>query len=836
MQVIPCWLVVTAWAGVAHGQDLPLTQESSINQLTPLDPTRNLTQPVLESSRHIPLPEEYIWTASDRAVDDKLIYTFPKVTEQIEPHYFRERFEVTALPRQATLYIAGPRRVKVWIDGQLADEVESDVTSPLGMHVFITDVSRFLRLGQNTIAIEAVRGRGVTGFANSALVRQQTFGQVMVAKIVPLAAGVDGPAIMRSGKEWRSSTNAGSGWERPEFDDTAWKPVQSIGGIESSVELFQWNADAGLYNWPGYDGISGYLAHLPIPASGILAQYTGRGSFSNVTSLTGGGGEFIVRLPAEKLTDAEAPSVVLDFGRELTGRVEIVSDSDAPAIVTVQMGESESEALKAPFLGVNEMTIPPHGTGDGPKSAFRYVKIRYVGGGPELHFKSIRVDHIFYPVTYAGSFESSDPLLNRIWETGAYTAHLCMQDGVWDASKRDRGRWMGDTDVSGRVIEDVFGERPLMEDTLDRLIGPATVDQHVNGIPGYSSFWFTGVADYYRHTGSKQFLERERERMVQLLNFVDREFDERNIYANKSKVWLYVDWSPELNGDTSETRRATTLEFYRAYREAAWMLRELGDTANADKYDHRATELKAGAEKYLLDASTGTFGPRWQTNAAAVIGGTAGPERYAAIWEHVLSQVGKGSTKGLIISPYYNYYVIRAMAETGHRREALEWIRQYWGGMLREGATSFWEAYDPSWYKEDFHSSLQADNRSGYFVSLAHGWSAGPTAWLMEQVLGIQPTGAGFSTVDIRPDLVDLSWARGAEPTPTGLLKVNARRNAGGLMVSIDLPEGVVARVSVPAVSDVTVDGRTEQGVHAEEGTRMVVTLSHEGHYDVAGR
>jgi alpha-L-rhamnosidase len=470
MHVSFCWLVMALWGGIVYGQDLPLTQDLSINQLTPLDPTRSLTQPVLESSRHTPLPEEYIWTASERSSDDKVIYTFPKVTEQIDPHYFRERFEVQVLPKQATLYLAGPRRVRVWIDGQLAEEVESDVTSPLGMHVFITDVSRYLRQGQNTIAIEAVRGRGVTGFANSALVRQQTFGQVMVAKIVPLAAGRDGPALMRSGKDWRSSTAAANGWEKPEFDDTAWKPVQTIGGIESSVELFQWNADAGLYNWPGYDGISGYLAHLSIPASGILAQYTGRGSFSNIGSLTGGNGELGVRLPAEKLTDTEAPSIVLDFGRELTGRVEIVSDSDTPATVTVQMGESESEAMKVPFLGVNQMTIPPHGIGYGPKSAFRYAKIRYVGGGPELHFKSIHVDHIFYPVTYAGSFESSDPLLNRIWETGAYTAHLCMQDGVWDASKRDRGRWMGDTDVSGRVIEDVFGDRQLMEDTLDRLL------------------------------------------------------------------------------------------------------------------------------------------------------------------------------------------------------------------------------------------------------------------------------------------------------------------------------------------------------------------------------
>ena len=78
---------------------------------------------------------------------------------------------------------------------------------------------------------------------------------------------------------------------------------------------------------------------------------------------------------------------------------------------------------------------------------------------------------------------------------------------------------------------------------------------------------------------------------------------------------------------------------------------------------------------------------------------------------------------------------------------------------------------------EDFHSSLQSDNRSGYFVSLAHGWSSGPTAWMMEQVLGIQPAGAGFSTVDIRPDLVDLDWAKGGEPTPQGLLMVDVRKN-----------------------------------------------------------
>ncbi len=834
-------LAVVSFCLLAPAQDLPLTQAISISKVSPLDPTRNLTNPALQSTRHTPVPEEYIWTADDTARDAKIEYTFPARTEQIEPHYFRAHFNVPTVPKEATLYIAGPRSVKVWINSQLAEQVESDVTSPLGMHVFTTAAAKFLHAGKNTIAIEAVRGRGVTGFANSALLRQQTFGQVLVAKIVPQAEGLNGPALLLSNKDWRSSTTAAKGWEQADFADSAWKPVQSIGGIESSLELFQWNADAGLYNWPGYDGISGYLAHLPVPVSGILATYAGRGSISNLDTLTTGKGpDFTVKLPATKLTDAEAPSIVLDFARELTGRVELASDSDFPVTVTIQMGESESETMKVPFLGVNQLTIPPHGTAHGPKSAFRYAKIRFVGGGPELRFKSIGVDHIYYPVTYAGSFESSDPLLNRIWETGAYTAHLCMQDGVWDASKRDRGRWMGDTDVSGRVIEDVFGERPLMEDTLDRLMGPAPVDQHVNGIPGYSAFWFTGTADYYRHTGSKEFLQREHTRMLELLTFVDKEFDERNVYANKSNVWLYVDWSPDLNGDTPETRRATTLEFYRAYHEAAFMLRELGDTANADKYDKRAAQIKAGAENYLLDASTNTFGPRWETNAAAVIGGAAGPEHYEAIWSNVFSQVGnKAGTRGLIISPYYNYYVIRAMAEVGHRPEALAWIRQYWGGMLHEGATSFWEAYDPSWYHEDFHSSLQSDNRSGYFVSLAHGWSAGPTAWLMEQVLGIQPTGAGFSTVNIRPDLVDLEWAKGAEPTPKGLLKVDLRKAPAGTEITIDIPDGVTAHVSVPVsqpTAQIAVNGNATQATAAENGARKIVILSNPGHYSITTR
>jgi alpha-L-rhamnosidase len=44
------------------------------------------------------------------------------------------------------------------------------------------------------------------------------------------------------------------------------------------------------------------------------------------------------------------------------------------------------------------------------------------------------------------------------------------------------------------------------------------------------------------------------------------------------------------------------------------------------------------------------------------------------------------------ISPYFNISVLDAMTRLGHPRSALDWMRTYWGGMLAEGATSFWKS------------------------------------------------------------------------------------------------------------------------------------------------
>jgi hypothetical protein len=808
----------------------------------PLDPTAAIERHRLQSAVHKPLPEQYIWTQGDSAAVAKISYDWAKQDFKVDPHYFRYTFTVASAPAAATLYIAGPRSARVFLNGHLVDQVKSDIFAPIGMHVFATDVAGQLRRGSNTLALEVVRGRGIVSASNSAKTAQQTFGEVLVVKIVPAARGIEAPPLGMSGAEWKSVLNAPEGWEQPGFDDRAWPAVQSLGGIEDDIAFFQWSGDAGLYDWPGYDGISPFLARFSLAATAVTHVFEGRSSFANIPALTAlqpvsaKAQEFTVNLAGKNVEEQDAPSLMLDFGREVVGRVEFLSDSEAPAQVVIQYGESEGEAASnGQYLGVNPLYIPARGEARGPKTAFRYAKIRFVSGDAPVRFRAIRLDGIYYPVKYQGSFESSDPLLNRIWEVGAYTAHLCMQDDIWDAPKRDRGRWMGDLDVSGKVISKVFADRFLMESTLNNLIGPEPVNQHVNGIAGYSAFFITGEAEYYRHVGSREHLASIHQRLIQLQRFMDAELDERNLYVNKTKSWPFVDWSADLYGDTAEARRGTEFEFYKAYRDGAYLLRELGDTAAAEHFEERAAILKQAAAQSLTDAA-GTYGARWQPNAMAVLSGIAGPAQYAAIWDQVLSHVGHEQYSAYSITPYYNYYVTSAMAQMNHRADALAWIRKFWGGMLELGATSFWESYDATWPKKNFHVSLQADGTSGYFVSLAHGWSSGPTAWLMEEVLGIKPTARGFDKAVIRPDLLDLQWAKGTEPTPHGPIQVGLKKEGATTSMSLDLPNGISAEVLMPVAQrggQVFVNGQAKLSVEAEGGTRAKIAIASGAHYEI---
>jgi alpha-L-rhamnosidase len=771
----------------------------SVPQTAPLDPTRNLATPQLQP--HTPLPEQYIWTANDVTArrTDRSKYPWNRTDLRIASHFFRVRFNVKDLPHRATVYIAGPREAHVYLNGRLINDFYSNIDAPIGFRVFHADAAKSLHRGDNVLAIQVIRGRGVVAGVGSIETQQLAYGEILVAKLTPAAFGADVPALVFTDTTWKSSSTFAEHWSETTFNDAAWQPADSLGPIESNVNFFQWSADAGMYGWPGYMGMSSSLRTYSLPAVAVTHIFTGRSSFAHLETLTSNSSNVPFTVTIKQLedvqTDAAAPSLLLDFGREVSGRLLVESASPQDVVLSIAYGESEIEAMATGltagqqggnYLGTNLLEVPANGTARGPKSGFRYVRVRFLRGTPVTAFKSIRLEGIYYPVKYKGSFESSDPILNRIWETGAYTAHLCMQDGIWDAPKRDRGRWVGDMDVEGRVISTVFGDARLIEETLRALIPDK--GGHVNGIPGYSALWVTSLFNLYSHAGDKAFVTSQRDALLHILAAMDASLDSTGLFTNPTHQWLFVDWAPGLYGYTPEAIIGTNLQYVIAYNRASLLFRMLGDQPNADKYWEQGRRVLAVTRSRFRDHDAPTYGTTWQLNALALRAFEDDSNAASILWSRILSYVKQDSPTDPVISPYFNVTVLDAMSIVNHDREALDWLRTYWGGMLAEGATSFWESYDLRWPKTNPHLSLQADGTSGYFVSLAHGWSSGPTAWLSENVLGVREPLDGYRSVVIAPHLLGIDWARGTVPTPQGVIAISVDKQKG---VSLDLPSGI---------------------------------------------
>lgn len=810
-------------ASAQHGQNVP----------SPLDPARNTT--LLREPSATPLHEEFVWTAGDVTVKrpDRSHFSWSRTELRTEPHIFRARFRVSTIPQSGTLYIAGPRSVRVFLNGHLLGAASTNPEAPINFRVFHFDAASALKVGDNVLAVEAVRGRGVVTGTGTEALHQFGYGEVFAAKLLAGRFGDEKAAeLLVSNKDWRSVSSAQDAsarddrWQSPTFDDSAWPHVESLGAIDSSIEFRQWSVDAGMYGWPGYTGMSSYLRSVEIPVARVAHVFPGQGRFVNLDAVTQlrPAAPFGVAMAEPTPTDEEAPSLLVDFGRELAGRIVVESAASQDATLSVAYGETEIEAMATGltpgqrggnYLGTNLLYVPANGTVSGPKSAFRYARITFLRGAPELALRSIHAEAITYPVIYEGSFESSDERLNRIWETAAYTAHLCMQDDIWDAPKRDRGRWAGDLDVEAGTILSVFGDTFALEDTLKRLADDSSAGQPVNGIAGYTAQWITTLDKLYLASGDAAFVRSQHEALLRLLATMDAGLDAKSgLLRRDAKGWGFVDWAPGLYGTTEDTFRGTTLEYLRAYRAAPALLRAAGDEAAAKRYEQRSAVLEQAARVALIDPATRTVGSTWQVNAMAVLSGVA-PEDSAAIWSRVLSHVKQDAPEDQVISPYFNSYVLDAMAETGHPREALAWMKSYWGGMLDEGATSFWESYDLRWPKTNFHLSLSADGTNGYFVSLAHGWASWPAPWLQQNMLGVRATAPGFAAVDVRPDLMGLSFARGSVATPHGPIRVSLDTAKPW---TLDLPAGVEhARVFLPGADAPTV-------------------LTHAGHYEFSHR
>lgn len=499
----------------------------------------------------------------------------------------------------------------------------------------------------------------------------------------------------------------------------------------------------------------------------------------------------------------EKASILLDYGVEIHGGIRLLAWMDSTgrgAKVRVRFGESAAEAMSE--LGGETNATNDHARRDMTvevgmmsmnqigESGFRFVRIDLEEPEASIALKTVWAVLIYKDVPYRGSFTCSDSLLNRIWDVGAYTVHLNMQEYIWDGIKRDRLVWVGDMHPEITTIKTVFGEDSAVEDSLDYIRKETPLPGWMNGMASYSMWYSIITWDWYQYTGKKEFLEKQREYLKGLSEQLSAHIDEKG--QDTVKEGRFLDWPSE--GKLGIVDAGVQALHIWAAGSLERIFTVLGEEVLAESCREDIRRLK-GFETDYEDSK--------QAAALSVMMGQKGA---AEVNEALLKQ---GGAKGM--STFMGYYILTARAMAGDYQGCLDCIRDYWGGMLQLGATTFWEDFDVDWMenaagidelpqadteecrsKVDVHGTYGGFCYQGYRHSLCHGWASGATPWLSENVLGVRILEPGCRKVKIEPHLGDLEWAKGTYPTPYGEISVSHVRQAdGSVATEVDVPEEV---------------------------------------------
>ena len=523
-----------------------------------------------------------------------------------------------------------------------------------------------------------------------------------------------------------------------------------------------------------------------------------------------GQADFMERVHCDmKSTRSKHPAILLDFGKELHGGLQIVTGmgSEHDARIRVRFGESVSEAM-CEIDGKNgagndhairdqEVILPWFGVKEIGNSGFRFVRIDLIDKNSELSLKEVRAVALYRDVPYRGQFKSNDERLNQIWQTGAYTVHQCMQEFLWDGIKRDRLVWMGDMHPEIMTISNVFGYNEVVPKSLDLARDSTPLPGWMNGMYPYSMWWVLAQRDWYWFNGDKEYLEQQREYLLGLLELFHERVDEKGFELSGGD---FLDWPSKANQPAMKAGCQALMMM--TMKSAAELCDILGETAMAQRCRDCHAKMASVAsqvseEYYKVALAPGEPGSKQGTSlmvlADMIDAKTAN--------EEVIKVEG---ARGF--STFYGYYMLQAMAKAGDYAGAMDFISEFWGAMIDLGATTFWEDFHTDWLKEDvapitelvpagkkdIHGDFGAYCYQGFRHSLCHGWASGPTAWLSQHVLGVEIVEPGYKVVRINPNLGNLEWVEGAVPTPYGDIKVSHRKDADGKVVSkVDAPYGV---------------------------------------------
>ena len=755
--------------------------------------------------------------------------------------YARKELSLPRVPRGATVLVTASSMYKLYVNGHYLGRGPNP-SDPSRYYYDVYDVTEHLRRGRNVVAALCYcygpKTRGILG---------QNWGRGGFL-LEMRAPGEDGRPLLVTDDSWRvlqaaawkqdmpvnctlygdfkeeyDSRLEAEGWLEAGFDDSAWpapevlgrppvKPwtrlvrreIPFLGGERVHAVNVYWESASVTYAWR--DDWEVYREANLAPGS---------------VGVSKDGQDTRVR----KTHDDFSPSIILDFGRLVTGCPEVTINDSAGGVVDVLYGENLwLTRMDTWILKGGPQVLQPWN-----RRTFRYMKLLFRETPGAVHIGDVSMVMDTYPVERKGAFRCSDATLNKIWEVGCHTIRMSMLDHFVDCPWRERTLYGGDMHAENLIAHYAFGDPRLNAKSLRQL---AHIQYKSGALPPYgpyrgcdgfyaawSAYWGLSFLDHYVLTGDREFLDELWPNLRKLLEWTIGQTDNpvglvgRSNMARKDipgadKMDPYERWA---YGPRDCFDAWDNFPFQLLMRRSGELAEQTGKSKEAARYRSCAEKMAVALREHLVDHETGL-----------VRGSTEGQGHHSgqyhaglALWIGLLpygdaQQLCRrlfGPDVSLISSSFHGLYLAEGLYRYGHSQRALDLIREYWGGQLDRGATTFWE--------QDFVLNWPPQQVPGRGTSYSHGWSAGPTYLLPAYVLGVRPLEPGFRRVLIEPTPGDLTSAEGRVPTPHGPVCVNWSRGANAFRMEVAVPEGCTAQVVLPPVVNervsVQLDGQEVQ-------------------------
>lgn len=406
----------------------------------------------------------------------------------------------------------------------------------------------------------------------------------------------------------------------------------------------------------------------------------------------------------------------------------------------------------------------------------------------------------------ASSFESSDTILNQVWDLCKYTIKATSFAGIYIDGDRERIPYEADAYINQLSHYCVDHEYDMAKQTIKHFMdNPTWPTEWVlhTAMMVYQDYYYTGetalISTYYNQLKEKTLYQlADADGLISSFSeLVTGEFMQKIGFSDTTqRLTDIVDWPPgnedvgwpsakkEGERDGYEMMRVNTVVncfFYENMRIMAELARVIGKDSDADLFAKLAEKTKQSINTKLFNREKGIYidgiGSTHASIHANMLPLAFGivPEKYRQ------SVVDFVKSREMACSVYGAQYLLEGLyrfgeADYAHELMSLTSDRSWWN-MIRVGSTMALEAWDMK-YKPNSDWN--------------HAWGTAPGNIVTRYMWGITPSSPGFETVQIKPQLSGLTFASIKVPTKKGTIKADYKQiNKKMKLFVVELPQGM---------------------------------------------